>query len=79
MGIVVQKFGGTSVATAEKIHNAAGKVIAAKLAGNKVVVVVSAMGDTTDELIGLANQVCPIRPNGNLTSCWPPGNRSQSP
>lgn len=57
MGIVVQKFGGTSVATAEKIHIAARKVIAAKKAGNKVVVVVSAMGHTTDELIALSKQV----------------------
>ncbi len=57
MGIVVQKFGGTSVATAEKIHIAARKVVAAKKAGNKVVVVVSAMGHTTDELIALSKQV----------------------
>ena len=57
MGIVVQKFGGTSVATAERIHKAAQKVVAAKQAGNQVVVVVSAMGHTTDELIALAKQV----------------------
>jgi len=57
MGIVVQKFGGTSVATPEKIHVAAKKVIAQKLAGNQVVVVVSAMGHTTDELIDLAKKV----------------------
>lgn len=58
MGIVVQKFGGTSVATAEKIHIAARRVVAAKLAGNQVAVVVSAMGHTTDELIELAKKVC---------------------
>ncbi len=58
MGLIVQKFGGTSVATAEKIHKAARKVIAAKEAGNRVVVVVSAMGHTTDELINLAKNVC---------------------
>jgi aspartate kinase len=58
MGLIVQKFGGTSVATAEKIHRAAGRAIAAKEAGNQVVVVVSAMGDTTDDLIDLARQVC---------------------
>jgi len=57
MGIIVQKFGGTSVATAEKIHKAAAKVIAAKNAGHQVVVVVSAMGQTTDDLIDLARQV----------------------
>jgi aspartate kinase len=58
MGLIVQKFGGSSVATAEKIHKAAFKAVAAKKAGNQVVVVVSAMGDTTDDLIDLAKQVC---------------------
>jgi aspartate kinase len=58
MGLIVQKFGGTSVATAEKIHLAAGRAIAAKERGNEVVVVVSAMGHTTDELVDLAKQVC---------------------
>lgn len=57
MPIVVQKFGGTSVANAERIHKAAQKVVAQKLAGNQVVVVVSAMGHTTDELIDLAKKV----------------------
>src|SRR3954470_3593514 len=58
MGLIVQKFGGTSVANAEKIHRAARRAIAAKEKGNQVVVVVSAMGDTTDDLIDLAKQVC---------------------
>jgi aspartate kinase len=58
MGLVVQKFGGTSVADAEKIHRAARRVVAAKDKGNEVVVVVSAMGHTTDELIELAKRVC---------------------
>jgi len=58
MGLIVQKFGGTSVATAEKIHRAARRAITAKEKGNQVVVVVSAMGDTTDDLITLAKQVC---------------------
>jgi aspartate kinase len=58
MGLVVQKFGGTSVADAERIHRAAQRAIAEKSKGNQVVVVVSAMGDTTDNLIDLANQVC---------------------
>src|SRR5256886_5457458 len=58
MGLIVQKFGGTSVANAEKIHRAAARAIAAKNRGNQVVVVVSAMGDTTDDLIQLAQQVC---------------------
>src|SRR3954470_5994624 len=58
MGLIVQKFGGTSVADAERIHRAARRAIAAKLKGNQVVVVVSAMGDTTDDLIELARKVC---------------------
>jgi aspartate kinase len=57
MPIIVQKFGGTSVADAARIHKAAEKVVAAKKAGNQVVVVVSAMGHTTDELIDLAKKV----------------------
>jgi aspartate kinase len=58
MGLIVQKFGGTSVADAERIHKAARRAIDAKKRGNEVVVVVSAMGNTTDDLIGLARQVC---------------------
>ena len=58
MGLIVQKFGGTSVADAERIHRAAKRAIAAKEKGNQVVVVVSAMGHTTDNLIELANGVC---------------------
>src|SRR4051794_35864903 len=58
MGLIVQKFGGTSVADAQRIHRAARKAVAAKEKGNQVVVVVSAMGDTTDDLIDLAKQVC---------------------
>jgi aspartate kinase len=57
MGLIVQKFGGTSLADADKIHGAARRAIRAKLAGNRVVVVVSAMGGTTDHLTDLAYQV----------------------
>ena len=57
MGLVVQKFGGTSVADAERITAAARRAIRAKLAGHQVVVVVSAMGHTTDELVNLAYQI----------------------
>ena len=57
MSVVVQKYGGTSVGDAEKIRNVARRVIATKQAGNEVVVVVSAMGDTTDDLIKLAYQI----------------------
>src|SRR6516165_2264554 len=55
--LVVQKFGGTSVATAECIMAAARRAIRARQAGNQVIVVVSARGDTTDELIALAHEI----------------------
>jgi aspartate kinase len=55
--LVVQKFGGSSVATAEKIMAAARRAIRARKAGNQVIVVVSARGDTTDELIELAKEI----------------------
>jgi aspartate kinase len=57
MGLVVQKFGGTSVGTPERILGVAQRVRAARAAGSDVVVVVSAMGHATDELIGLAGRV----------------------
>ena len=56
MAVIVQKFGGTSVASVEKIFNVADRVIEEKNNGNDVVVVVSAMGKTTDELVALAKQ-----------------------
>ncbi|MFH8339307.1 aspartate kinase [Streptomyces sp. AM6-12] len=60
MGLVVQKYGGSSVADAEGIKRVAKRIVEAKKNGNQVVVVVSAMGDTTDELIDLAAQVSPM-------------------
>jgi aspartate kinase len=57
MTVVVQKFGGSSVANAERIMRAARRAIRAKQAGNQVVVVVSARGDTTDDLIQLASEI----------------------
>ena len=57
MALFVQKYGGSSVADAAKISNVARRIIKTKEAGNQVVVVVSAMGDTTDDLIKLAYQV----------------------
>lgn len=63
MALIVQKYGGSSVADAEGMKRVAARIVATKRAGNQVVVVVSAMGDTTDELIDLANQISPI-PNG---------------
>jgi aspartate kinase len=66
MGLIVQKFGGTSVATPERIHAAARRAVAAKNAGNQVVVVVSAMGDSTDDLIELAKKVCQNPPKREM-------------
>lgn len=57
MQIVVQKFGGSSIAEPELIKNVAQRVVQTKEKGNKVVVVVSAMGDTTDELLELVNRI----------------------
>ncbi|MFP5415899.1 MAG: aspartate kinase [Actinomycetes bacterium] len=56
---VVQKFGGSSVADAESIKRVARRVVATQEQGNEVVVIVSAMGDTTDELLDLAQEVSP--------------------
>ena len=63
MGLVVQKYGGSSVADAERIKRVAERIVATRRDGNDVVVVVSAMGDTTDELIDLAEQIVPV-PSG---------------
>lgn len=57
MGRIVQKFGGTSVGSVERIQNVAKRVISEVDSGNEVVVVVSAMGKTTDELVRLAGQI----------------------
>jgi aspartate kinase len=59
MSIVVQKYGGSSVADVDKIRAVAARVMETRRAGHDVVVVVSAMGDTTDELIALAKKVSP--------------------
>ena len=59
MSIIVQKFGGTSVQDAERIHRAARRAIRAKLDGHQVVMTLSAMGKTTDKLIALANEISP--------------------
>src|SRR5690606_9283378 len=56
--IVVQKYGGSSVADVDRIRAVAERVAKTREAGNRVVVVVSAMGDTTDELLALARSVC---------------------
>ena len=75
MALVVQKYGGSSVADAEGIKRVAKRIVATKHAGNQVVVVVSAMGDTTDELLDLANQVTPAPPGRELDMLLTSGER----
>jgi aspartate kinase len=58
-GTLVMKFGGSSVADPQKIKDVARRIVAAREAGNRVVAVLSAMGDTTDDLVGLAYEVSP--------------------
>jgi aspartate kinase len=73
--MVVQKYGGSSVADADGIKRVAQRIVAARKAGNSVVVVVSAMGDTTDELRDLANQVSPAPPGRELDMLLTAGER----
>ena len=75
MALVVQKYGGSSVATAERIRRVAERIVETKKAGNDVVVVVSAMGDTTDELLDLAQQVCPSPPAREMDMLLTSGER----
>jgi aspartate kinase len=75
VALVVQKYGGSSVANAERIKRVAERIVAARKAGNEVVVVVSAMGDTTDELLDLAGQVSPLPPGRELDMLLTAGER----
>jgi aspartate kinase len=75
VGIVVQKYGGSSVADAARIKRVAQRIVATKKAGHDVVVVVSAMGDTTDELRDLAEQVTPLPPPRELDMLLTAGER----
>ena len=59
MSVVVQKYGGSSVSDVQKLRRVAERVMRTRAAGHEVVVVVSAMGDTTDELLAMAKQVSP--------------------
>nr|WP_285758748.1 aspartate kinase [Nocardiopsis ansamitocini] len=71
----MQKYGGSSVADAEAIKRVAQRIVAQKKAGYDVVVVVSAMGDTTDELLDLAEQVTPLPPGRELDMLLTAGER----
>jgi len=73
--IVVQKYGGSSVADAESIKRVARRIIDTRKEGNDVVVAVSAMGDTTDELLDLAREVSPMPPPRELDMLMTAGER----
>ena len=75
MALIVQKYGGSSVSDAESIKRVAKRIAEAKRAGNDVVVVVSAMGDTTDELIDLAQQITPLPPQREMDILLTAGER----
>src|SRR5262245_43270205 len=75
VALIVQKYGGSSVADAERIKRVAERIVSTRKAGNDVVVVVSAMGDTTDELIDLAHQVSPVPPGRELDMLLTSGER----
>jgi aspartate kinase len=75
MGLIVAKFGGSSVADAAGILRVAKRIADTKRAGNEIVVVVSAMGDTTDDLIDLAKQVSPNPPGRELDMLLTAGER----
>ncbi|HEY5989494.1 MAG TPA: aspartate kinase [Streptosporangiaceae bacterium] len=75
MALVVQKYGGSSVADADGIKRVAQRIVASRKAGDSVVVVVSAMGDSTDELHDLAKQISPVPPGRELDMLLTAGER----
>jgi aspartate kinase len=75
VALVVQKYGGSSVSDADRIRRVAERIVATKKQGNDVVVVVSAMGDTTDDLLDLARQVCPSPPPREMDMLLTAGER----
>jgi aspartate kinase len=75
VSLIVQKFGGSSVADAQGIKRVAQRIVSSKREGNQVAVVVSAMGDTTDELIELAKEVAPNAPGREMDMLLTSGER----
>jgi aspartate kinase len=75
VALVVQKYGGSSVADADGIKRVAQRIVATRKAGHSVVVAVSAMGDTTDDLYDLASQVSPVPPGRELDMLLTAGER----
>jgi aspartate kinase len=75
VALVVQKYGGSSLESADRIKRVAERIVATRKAGNEVVVVCSAMGDTTDELLDLAKQVNPLPPGREMDMLLTSGER----
>jgi aspartate kinase len=75
VSLIVQKYGGSSLADAESVKRVAKRIVETRKAGNEVVVVVSAMGDTTDELLDLANEVTPLATGRELDMLLTAGER----
>jgi aspartate kinase len=75
VALIVQKYGGSSVADADGIKRVAQRIVATRKGGDQVVVVVSAMGDSTDELMDLARQVSPLPPARELDMLLTAGER----
>ena len=75
MALVVQKYGGSSLENADRIKRVAERIVETRKAGNDVVVVCSAMGDSTDELIDLATQVSPVPPAREMDMLLTAGER----
>jgi len=75
VALVVQKYGGSSVSDADRIKRVAKRIVETRKAGHDVCVVVSAMGDTTDELLDLAEQVSPLPPGRELDMLLTAGER----
>ena len=79
MALIVQKFGGSSVANADRVRNVARIITETYKKGNSVVVVLSAQGDTTDDLIARPRSSIPTPPSGRWICSCPPASRSPSP
>ena len=75
VALIVQKYGGSSLESAERIRRVAERIVETKKQGNDVVVVCSAMGDTTDELLDLAEQVNPVPPAREMDMLLTAGER----
>ena len=75
MSLIVQKYGGSSVQDAESIKRVAKRIVETKKAGNQVVVVVSAMGDTTDDLLDLADEITEAPPEREMDILLSSGER----